>query len=55
MKDPVKKHIPVLRRRLAHLLMREYKNSFDLAEIAALEWALLNLCTEKPHDRQKET
>lgn len=48
MKDPVKKHVPVLRRRLEHLQAREHKNSFDLAEIAALEWALVNLPKEQP-------
>lgn len=43
MKDQVAKHTGTLRRRLEFLQSREHKNSWDLAEIAAIEWALLNL------------
>jgi hypothetical protein len=36
-------HIRTLRRRVDFLKAREYKNSYDSAELGALEWALVNL------------
>lgn len=36
-------HIRTLQRRVDFLKSREHKNSFDLAELGALEWALVNL------------
>lgn len=36
-------HIRTLQRRVEFLKAREYKNSYDLAELGALEWALVNL------------
>lgn len=36
-------HIRTLQRRVDFLKSRGHKNSFDLAELGALEWALVNL------------
>jgi hypothetical protein len=36
-------YIRTLRRRVEFLKSREYKNSYDAAELGALEWALVNL------------
>lgn len=36
-------HIKALQRRVDFLKAREYKNSYDAAELGALEWALVNL------------
>ena len=36
-------HMRTLRRRVDFLKSREHKNSFDLAELGALEWAIVNL------------
>ena len=36
-------HIRTLQRRIDFLKAREYKNSYDQAELGALEWALVNL------------
>ena len=36
-------HIRTLRRRVDFLKTRDYKNSYDQAELGALEWALVNL------------
>lgn len=42
MKDPAQ-YIKALQRRLDYLKALPNKNSYTLAEIGALEWALLNL------------
>lgn len=34
------KHINTIKRRLEHLATKEYKNSYDKAEQAALDWIL---------------
>jgi hypothetical protein len=39
-------HMKTLRRRVDFLKSREHKNSFDLAELGALEWAIVNLQTQ---------
>jgi hypothetical protein len=36
-------HIRTLRRRVDFLKARDYRNSYDAAELGALEWALVNL------------
>jgi hypothetical protein len=36
-------HIRTLRRRVDFLKAREHKNSYDLAELGALEWVLVSL------------
>ena len=36
-------HIRTLRRRVDFLKAREHKNSYDQAELGALEWVLVNL------------
>ena len=36
-------HIRTLRRRVDFLKTRDHKNSYDQAELGALEWALVNL------------
>ena len=36
-------HIRTLRRRVDFLKARDYINSYDAAELGALEWALVNL------------
>jgi len=36
-------HIRTLQRRVAFLKAREHRNSYDQAELGALEWALVNL------------
>ena len=36
-------HIRTLRRRVDFLQARDHKNSYDQAELGALEWALVNL------------
>jgi hypothetical protein len=36
-------HIRTLRRRVDFLKTRDYRNSYDQAELGALEWALVNL------------
>jgi hypothetical protein len=36
-----------LKRRVDFLKSREHKNSFDLAELSALEWAIINLQPEQ--------
>jgi hypothetical protein len=36
-------HMRTLKRRVDFLKSREHKNSFDLAELGALEWAIVNL------------
>jgi hypothetical protein len=36
-------HIRTLRRRVDFLKARDYRNSYDQAELGALEWALVNL------------
>jgi hypothetical protein len=36
-------HLRTLQRRVDFLKSREHKNSFDLAELGALEWAVVNL------------
>jgi hypothetical protein len=36
-------HIRTLRRRVDFLKARDYRNSYDAAELSALEWALVNL------------
>jgi hypothetical protein len=36
-------HMRTLQRRVDFLKSRDHKNSFDLAELGALEWALVNL------------
>ena len=36
-------YIRTLQRRVAFLKAREYRNSYDAAELGALEWALVNL------------
>ncbi len=46
-------HIKLLQRRVDFLKSREHQNSYDLAEIGSLEWALANLSAEaekqEPH------
>lgn len=36
-------HIKTLQRRVDFLKAREYRNSYDAAELGSLEWALVNL------------
>jgi hypothetical protein len=36
-------HMRTLQRRVDFLKSRDHKNSFDLAELGALEWAFVNL------------
>ena len=36
-------HLRTLRRRVDFLQARDHKNSYDQAELGALEWALVNL------------
>jgi hypothetical protein len=36
-------HIKTLQRRVDFLRSREHQNSYDLAELGSLEWALINL------------
>ena len=36
-------HIKTLQRRVDFLKSREHQNSFDLAELGSLEWAIINL------------
>ena len=36
-------HTRTLRRRVDFLKARDYRNSYDAAELGALEWALVNL------------
>ena len=40
-------HMRTLKRRADFLKSREHKNSFDLAELSALEWAIINLQPEQ--------
>lgn len=40
-------HIKLLQRRVDFLKSREHQNSYDLAEIGSLEWALANLPTKQ--------
>jgi len=40
-------HIKLLQRRVDFLKSREHQNSYDLAEIGSLEWALTNLPTKQ--------
>ena len=47
-------HIRTLRRRVDFLKAREYKNSYDQAELGALEWALVNLPPAHDVDRLVE-
>ena len=53
-RDPISHYIPSLQRRLDFLKQREPKNSFDLAEIGALEWALVNLPSREPARQEQE-
>jgi hypothetical protein len=41
-------HIRTLRRRVDFLKARDYRNSYDQAELGALEWALVNLPPAQP-------
>jgi len=41
-------HLKTIQRRIDFLKARGHKNSFDLAEIGALEWALVNLQPKRP-------
>jgi hypothetical protein len=41
-------HIRALRRRVDFLAARNHKNSYDQAELGALEWALVNLPPAQP-------
>ena len=43
-------HIRTLRRRVDFLKTRDYKNSYDQAELGALEWALVNLPPQQGPD-----
>lgn len=36
-------HVQTLQRRVDFLKSREHKNSYDMAELGSLEWALVNL------------
>ena len=36
-------HIKTLQRRVDFLKAREFRNSYDAAELGALEWAIVNL------------
>jgi hypothetical protein len=47
-------HIRTLRRRVDFLKTRDYKNSYDQAELGALEWALVNLPPAHDVDRLVE-
>jgi hypothetical protein len=40
-------HIKTLQRRVEFLKSRPHQNSFDLAELGSLEWALVNLPSNK--------
>lgn len=42
MRSPTE-HIKTLQRRVDFLKAREHQNSFDLAELGSLEWAIVNL------------
>lgn len=46
MREP-REHLKTLQRRVDFLKSRDHKNSFDLAELGSLEWALVNLQTER--------
>ena len=47
MKTPTD-HLKTIQRRVDFLKARDHKNSFDLAELGALEWALVNLQSKRP-------
>jgi hypothetical protein len=52
MREP-REHLKTLQRRIDFLKSRDHKNSFDHAELGSLEWALVNLQTErKPLTRE---
>jgi hypothetical protein len=40
-------HLKTLQRRVDFLKSRDHKNSFDLAELGSLEWAIVNLQPER--------
>ena len=40
-------HLKTIQRRIDFLKSREHKNSFDLAELGSLEWALVNLQSDR--------
>jgi len=46
MREP-REHLKTLQRRVDFLKSRDHKNSFDHAELGSLEWALVNLQTER--------
>lgn len=46
MREP-REHLKTLQRRIDFLKSRDHKNSFDLAELGSLEWALVNLQPER--------
>ena len=46
MKEP-SDHLRTIQRRVDFLKSRTHKNSFDLAELGALEWALVNLQAQR--------
>lgn len=46
MREP-REHLKTLQRRVDFLKSRDHKNSFDQAELGSLEWALVNLQTER--------
>lgn len=43
MSDRFKRHLTALIRRKEYLKSLQYRNSFDKAELAALDWAIMNL------------
>ena len=47
-------HIRTLRRRVDFLKTRDRKNSYDQAELGALEWALVNLPAQQALDKMAE-
>ena len=47
-------HIKTLQRRVDFLKSRPYQNSFDLAELGSLEWAIVNLAQPKREPLTKE-
>jgi hypothetical protein len=46
MREP-REHLKTLQRRVDFLNSRDHKNSFDHAELGSLEWALVNIQTER--------
>ncbi len=40
-------HIKTLQRRIDFLKSRQHQNSFDLAELGSLEWAVVNLSVNR--------